>query len=225
MKKLLIFVMLIALSNVVFAQKDVTKFLGIPVDGTKEEMIQELKAKGFRSSSHDREVLEGEFNGTKVTLHVVTNKNKVYRIMVADKIPRNEPSIKIRFNTLCKQFNNNPNYISFDDYEIPENEDISYEITAHHKRYEAAFYQKPDVTDSLMIKNMVRDAMLSRYAGYVVENPTEDAMDKIQSDVYKMYIDRISYKSVWFMISELYGEYYIAMYYDNKYNEANGEDL
>ena len=32
-------------------------------------------------------------------------------------------------------------------------------------------------------------------------------------------------KSVWFMISESYGKYYIIMFYDNEYNRANGEEL
>ena len=32
-------------------------------------------------------------------------------------------------------------------------------------------------------------------------------------------------KSVWFMISESYGKYYIIMFYDNEYIRANGEDL
>lgn len=32
-------------------------------------------------------------------------------------------------------------------------------------------------------------------------------------------------KHVWFRIEEYYGKYYIAMYYDNEYNHANGEDL
>ena len=36
------------LSAIVFAQpKSVTKFLGIPVDGSKAEMIQKLKDKGY----------------------------------------------------------------------------------------------------------------------------------------------------------------------------------
>jgi len=32
-------------------------------------------------------------------------------------------------------------------------------------------------------------------------------------------------RPVWFRIAENYGKYYILMFYDNKYNEANGEDL
>ena len=83
-------------------EKDVTKFLGIPVDGYKPAMIEKLKAKGFRSMPNT-DILEGEFNGTEV--------------------------------------------------------------------------------------------------------------------------DMLTKKSVWFMISERAGKYYICMYYDNEYNKANGEDL
>lgn len=47
MKKFLSVVLMLTLSVAMYAQKDVTKFLGIPVDGTKSAMIQKLKAKGF----------------------------------------------------------------------------------------------------------------------------------------------------------------------------------
>ena len=69
------------LSISLFAQGDVTKFLGIPVDGYKSEMRRKLEAKGFVWNSL-LECLEGEFNGTDVQVHIVTNNNKVYRIMV-----------------------------------------------------------------------------------------------------------------------------------------------
>ena len=63
MKRLLSFVILLMTAVSSFAQeKDVTKFLGIPIDGTKAEMIAKLKEKGFTSSAYDREILEGEFN-------------------------------------------------------------------------------------------------------------------------------------------------------------------
>ena len=38
-------------------------------------------------------------------------------------------------------------------------------------------------------------------------------------------IDSTLNRVVWFMIDEQYGEYRILMYYDNKKNQANGEDL
>ena len=43
--------MLLTISTILYAQKDVTQFLGIPVDGSKSEMIQKLKAKGYRYNS------------------------------------------------------------------------------------------------------------------------------------------------------------------------------
>ena len=40
-----------------------------------------------------------------------------------------------------------------------------------------------------------------------------------------MAYELLAKKSVWFMIDERNGQYGILMYYDNKQNEANGEDL
>ena len=45
MKKILSLAVLLVFSLAMYAQKDVTKFLGIPVDGTKSEMIKKLKEK------------------------------------------------------------------------------------------------------------------------------------------------------------------------------------
>ena len=45
-KYLLAFVMLIFSTNT-YAQKDVTKFMGIPVDGFKQQMFKQLKDKGL----------------------------------------------------------------------------------------------------------------------------------------------------------------------------------
>jgi len=142
MKRLILAAMMILFATTANAQKDVTKFLGIPVDGTKAEMIQKLKAKGFTSAGY-QDVLEGEFNGTQVYVHVVTNNNKVYRIMVVDKSGQSERNIIIRFNKLCSQFENNKKYIPMteDAQTLSEDEDISYEITVHDKRYQAGFFQ------------------------------------------------------------------------------------
>ena len=79
MKKLLALAAAILFSGAVCAQNDVTKFLGIPVDGTKSEMIQKLEEKGYRYNSQN-DFLEGEFNGRDVHIYIGTNNNKVYRI-------------------------------------------------------------------------------------------------------------------------------------------------
>ena len=210
-----------------YSQKDVTKFLGIPVDGSKAEMIQKLKAKGFKSSYYDKDILEGEFNGRKVNIHVVTNGNKVYRIMVADANHIDETNIKIRFNKLCKQFENNTNYTTQPyGQSIPDDEDINYNMLVNNKRYEAVFYQKPDTIDEGAIINTVNKQLLSKYTQEQITNPTAVIITESQNMALEYMYDVISKKTVWFMISEDgYNKYSICMYYDNLYNQANGEDL
>ena len=225
MKKLLLLV-LCCISIVGMAQNDVTKFLGIPVDGNKSDMISKLKSKGFKQSPNAEDVLIGEFNGMDVNVHIITNNNKVCRIMVCDENTMDEVSIKIRFNRLCDQFNNNSKYINLlgEDQKIKEHEDISYEMLAHKKRYEADYYQLPDTTAASYIEEM-QSLIYSKYSKEQLENPSEEITQDIIEMTAMYIIDKATKKTVWFMISERYGEYYITMYYDNEYNRANGEDL
>lgn len=181
MKKILSVAFLLMLSVALHAQKGVTKFLGIPVDGSKSSMIQKLKNKGFVYDP-SADYLKGEFNGQQVDVYVVTNNNKVYRIMVCDKNDWDEGQIKIRYNTLCRQFANNQKYVPLDAEELSESEDISYEMTVNKKEYQATYAQLP--ADDDLIKRLV-----------------------------------------WFTILERYGKYYIAIFYDNEFNRAQGEDL
>ena len=228
--RILLFGLAMALALGVQAQKkDITKFMGIPIDGTKTAMIQKLKAKGFKYNAKlDR--LEGEFNGRDSYISVVTNRNKVYRIVVLDANYSNEASIKIRFNSLVRQFMENGKYMPFDteDQMIKDDVDISYEMSVHQKRFEASFYQS--TIDDLDTTGMYKMAKQS-YLDYLKE-----AKDTVYSE--EEYIDgyylgamirlRMEYmekKLVWFMITELYGQYGIVLYYDNVYNQSNGEDL
>ena len=209
------------------AQTDVTKFLGIPVDGDKSEMKEKLKSKGFTQSPYVEDVLTGVFNGNEVNVLIDTNNGKVCRIMLCDTQRVDEASIRIRFNVLCEQFKNNSRYCSLheDDQKLKDDEDISYEMIANNKRYEAIFYQIPD-TSSVSFKEGIQSLIHSKYTKEQLENPSEE----ISEDVYRigaMYaLEKIVKKPVWFMISEEEnGKYYITMYYDNEYNRANGEDL
>lgn len=224
MKKMLFVAVMLLFTFIANAQADVTKFLGIPIDGTKEEMIAKLKEKGFRLSIYnpDNNILEGEFNGFDVNVHIVTNKNKVCRIMVCDKNTQSGNSIKTRFNILCEQFKNNPNYIPFsDNFKIPENEDVKREILINKKKYEAIFFQKVDTKS---------DWFKSELEKYVSPIYTHDQLEKLSVEeltnlTLKVMFHFLSKKPVWFTISEYGSEYYITMYYDNEYNRANGEDL
>lgn len=197
MRKFLTLLAMIAISASVFAQKEVTKFMGIPVDGSPTEMIKKLKAKGFKTDEDAMqvvkrglidwdgpEVLTGRFNGEKVRVFLGVEQNKVWRIYLSDKDSRDETQIKIRFNTLVRQFENNDKYIPyFDEQTIADDEDISYQMTVNKKRYDAYFVQKG-------------------------EDGTVDVK-----------------REVWFLIIQRFDGYYIYMYYDNKYNQADGSDL
>ena len=216
------------------AQKDVIKFLGIPVDGYKSEMQRKLIGKGFTYNSL-YDVYEGEFNGAKVNLYVVTNNNKVWRIMVCDRYPCDETSIKIRFNNLCRQFAKNKKYVSAafnenPDY-ISDSEDISYEMLVHSKRYEASYYQAPDtsIVDKVSVQNRIRESLLKQFSQEQIENPTDKQREEmesiINSEMASVAYEIMEKKSVWFVISEYNGKYFIAIYYDNEYNRSDGEDL
>jgi len=219
------------LSVSLYAQQDVIQFLGIPVDGSKSEMIKKLKGKGYTSHPYSKDVLVGEFNGTDVEIHIVTNNNKVCRIMVSDANTRSVGNIKIRFNNLCRQFQNNKKYLtaplSKSDYTIPEDDDISYNMSVKNKRYEAIFYQLPTDLDSTVIAKEIQDIFLTKYTEEQLSNFTEEELTNMMIMAGISYmLDKCSKRIVWFMISdERYGRYSISMYYDNEYNRANGEDL
>ena len=151
MKKLLCVTIALLYAAAMQAQeeeKDVTKFLGIPVDGYKPAMIEKLKAKGFTPAIAGKDVLEGEFNGTDVLLLINTNNYKVCGITLIDKYILDESAIKIRFNRLCEQFENNPKYIPNTEPDkeqtIPDDEHLSYEMGVNNKRYAAFYSQLPD---------------------------------------------------------------------------------
>lgn len=67
--------------------------------------------------------------------------------------------------------------------------------------------------------------MLSKYTEDELKHPSEEIMKEVDDVATRISLDLFHMKSVWFRICENYGEYYIAMYYDNEYNRANGEDL
>ena len=194
MRKFLTLLAMIAISASVLAQKEVTKFMGIPVDGSPTEMVKKLKAKGFKTDEDAMqvvklegidldgpEVLTGRFNGEYVRLYLKVGTNNVWRICLVDKNSRDETQIKIRFNTLVRQFEGNGKYVPLvDEQTIADDEDISYQMTVNKKQYQAGFVQKG-----------------------------EDGMVDLK-------------RIVWFTIGE---GYEIEMFYDNKYNEADGSDL
>lgn len=284
MKKFIGFAAVLLFSAVLYAQKDVTEFLGIPVDGTKQQMIENLKAKGFVYDSQ-ADVLSGEFNGEDVSISIQTQGNKVWRVVVIDKIPRDETQIKIRFNELVSQFENNESYLEyiapsfvlafkegmiqrgflseeeapeiFDDFlydqTISDDENIGNGIMLEKKQYEAVFHQLSksidkdlkDITDKFYeglkeLQNSDEYKELAELKSQYTEEEYPEEMikriNKIDDLAKSKFIEYIkemeravvvpsSMKQVWITIFGRGGQYGIMMFYENKYNEADGSDL
>lgn len=207
--------------------KDVTTFLGIPVDGTKAEMRQKLIAKGY-TPKKDRdgdEWLEGEFNGSSVRIRIVTNKNKVYRIMVSNANPYDEANVKNEYNILVDQFEHNKRYKSFKDFSIPSDEDFSYEMEVNNKVYAALYGQNMSEDYSHYLDIQAYLYLKSIYSEDELKNRSESVVKNYANCRSQLIADHMSKKSVWFQIIKTGNIYGIALYYDNGYNQANGEDL
>lgn len=217
MKRLITLLVTFLLSVSVFAQNTAPiSFLGIPVDGTKANMVKAIENKGFEhiKTNNGEDVLIGEFNGRKSHVWVGTNRNKVYRIMVAYANYTNEAQIKIDYNNLLYQFKKSANYVELEEnLPIPDDEDISYEMLVHNKRYDAAFWGKPHFTEEEVLQINKDIAKMSR-------------KEAIKYATQKAFNSGSMNGLVWFAIDrDGYEEYEICIYYDNLLNKANGEDL
>ena len=237
MKRILILLVLAlaAVSSYAQSPSDGTlKFLGIPVDGTKEAMISQLQAKDFRYSSFD-DLLYGQFNGKDAEIHVGTNHGVVDRVVVVfPSIP--ESQIISEYNALLSQFNSNDKYIGVGENErIASDEKISYEITIRHKHYEADFaYLSPDLfteDEAVQIRSLLSRAkdMSKEEMQELIASMTPSEEDGEMSVEQAMLIlnKMMSFASshVWFTILEDGSRYCIGIYYDNLKNRPHGEDL
>ena len=151
MKRFLITFLFVLMTITTIAQESNTiKFLGIPVDGAKKEMISKLQAKGYEYNASS-DCLFGEFNGTNVIIFVQTVNNRVWRIAIVDKnITDDEANSKIRYNELFKQLSNNDKYKVLGGSTLGKEEDISYKMSVHKKRYEATFTFKDESINGLV---------------------------------------------------------------------------
>lgn len=124
MKKIL-FILIMCIAALTACKQNTIKFLGIPVDGTKQEMMEQLQTKGFKYDSVN-DCLIGEFNGMESNIFFATFNNKVCRVMVTNKTPLNSFNADIRFNNFVEQFTNNEKYIRLSNEEISENYTLSF---------------------------------------------------------------------------------------------------
>lgn len=162
MKKTILVAIMSLLSVLCLGQDNgALKFLGIPIDGTETQFAAKLKGKGFIYNSF-YESYKGQFNGKPVDVYIHTNHNLVDRVYVAFPLT-SEESVKVEFNNLLGQFNDNGKYLDLSmNSEIPDEEDISYEIAVNNKRYQASFSYFDPERDQVAFMNSLLD-MCSDY--------------------------------------------------------------
>lgn len=228
MKKFIaLFILLLSLTA--HAQKDVTTFMGIPVDGTEAEMKKALLQKGFKYEPAV-DCIYGKFNGRLSYIHIVTNNNKVSRIIVEEGGLLDENKVKTRFNKLVRKFDKDKKYTKkfTSDYIIPEDENIEKGIESNELRYVAAYLQATEHVeiDTTYAYTRVAEIVFREFTPEQVKNPTEAQQQKIQKileeESKKIINELLAKKSVWFMINRKYGMYNILLYYDNEYNRTDG---
>ena len=226
MRKLIITLLLTVLCSAAFAQESnngTLKFIGIPIDGPKEQLIEKIKAKGFRGSPY-HEYLEGQFNGRNVQIYVKDNHGIAWRVFVA--FPKtNAYRVRFEYNQLLNQFLQNDKYFPLEPFEeIPHDEDIPYEMTVHNKDYSAGFgFISPDVFSKEEVEKF-REKFDSFQAIEEYIDLKEYLNDEDASNVLNMFGSLIN-SCVSFTILQASGEYLIGLYYDNLKNAPRGEDL
>lgn len=181
MKRIILTFVLSLFCLLSFGQNSGTlKFLGIPIDGTESSFAEKLKNKGFVYSSY-YDGYRGQFNGQTVTVYIHTNHNLVDRVYVS--FPKTtERSIKNDFNTLLRQFKHNNKYtdLSFNE-EIPETEDISYEMSINDKHYQASFCYFDPNRDPASLIDPLCDELVKSFPSELVEQMRSTMKDSLNS--------------------------------------------
>lgn len=217
MKKTLFIIILLVLYSIsTWAQDHVTRFLDIPVDGTKEEMIEKLKAKGFTEAHDEYQQLLGKFDDNYVVITIYTHNDKVYRVTVFFRIPVSEIDAKADFNYLIKAFMNNDDYLPYTSTE-PKFE-VSMDENYTKDLYCAVFLQLPPNISFSAIRAETNALLKSKFSEIQLTNPTiqewEDMTNLVMQKITAKHMDRIinifSTKS-----NKIPGYYHTAIIYDN----------
>ena len=163
---------------------------------------------------------------------VGANKGKVWRVMVSETTTFSEGEILIRFNNLLRQFQKNKKYIPLNgkDYRLSSDEDISYEMAVHNKIYSAEFLQIAQEVDSVWLDSTLIESMQMAGKSTGVDLNLDSLRAEDRESMLKLmreyfYLTVFEKNKVWFVIHSFYGKYHLTIYYDNGYNQADGEDL
>ena len=196
------------------------KFMGIPIDGSEQDMIAALKAKGFESDYSDA-YLTGIFDGVGVRVYISTNHGVVDRIKVFYPSTRDSNETRVRYNNLLSRMNRNAKYVSVCPRdEIPAGESVDWNSHINSKYYDAAyFYLVPGVKPEEWVKDF-NAAYKKKYTKPVKDLSYEELEDVLFC--LPMSIRNSISGIVWLAITDYD---HININYDNLQNRPRGEDL
>lgn len=206
-------------SGLVETDESVLKFMDVPIDGLKSQMIVELEDKGFRGDLSGK--MTGMFNGEKVSLSISTNHGLVDGVMV--EYPRCERSndTRVKYNVLLSRFNRNAKYVSVSPRaEIPAGEDILNNIGRNSKYYDAVyFFLRPEIS----VKQWTED-FKQEYQKHYNKPQQGLSYEEMEEALFCLPMKTTSAVSgvVWFTMSDPYS---IIINYVNLNNRPRGEDL
>lgn len=223
MRNLATLLLFLLISVIASAQEtSVTKFLGIPIDGTKGDMIRKIEAKGFTYHSESN-VLTGEFNGEEVLVSVGTNGNKVFRVCVMPIQYSSEAQIKIKYDNLIGDFINNGKYIPLSSDSV-DDVDLGNEMWLYHKNFQAIFIQLPTKLTDPTITNDIANYLKEKYTPEQLRDTLFLLTKIVEAEKYiaTKYSNNIVWASIYRDSRE---KFKIILYYDNRKNQSHGEDL
>lgn len=213
------------MTGTLVAQQNVMTFLGIPIQGCRYRMTENLKEKGFSvpEGRNREDILRGEVLGNSVYLMIGTRDGEVCSIKLSGVRGCGKDDAKALFNRLCGYFETSENYLSISKNQtIPENEDISVGMSKKGKLYKAHFVQVSEA-DSVELAAQV-EVLLEEKFGKDLKSTEEDVVEAINQYRHDCYLRLLSRKAVWFYITEFFNQYYINLFFEN-FDNASQQDI
>ena len=210
-----------------------TRFLGIPVDGPKSEMVQKLIEKVYNYHA-DEDYFTGFYFGSPVYLFIQTVNGKVSRVVVYDIPQRSEDEIRDRFNLVYDKFKMSSRYTQYQsDTKIAEKESIARKMRQHKKLYKAVFNQVKE--EPANPQNIVLASQAPEEGETINERLLNDDYTERRRRIHAKALAHINehvvesnetnLNKVWFAISEKFGKFALILFYDNIANLLDEERL
>lgn len=227
---MLLAVGLLVSSQQLLAQKYPTRFLGFPIDGPKQTMIENIKSRGYEYHAGE-DYFTGIYFGEPVYIFVNTRDGRVNRVLVYDIIQRDSAEIKKRFNDVYIRFKDNKlyTYMSGKKGKISMNENISMGINQYSKNYRAVYGQhRKTSADSMRVQKNA--AIPSKYGPIDMRALKDDFRERLRRIHAKALMKSVSttddrfMNQVWFAISLKNGKYAMIHCFDNLYNFSQPSD-